>query len=45
MKAVLQEEILFDDSRTIAALRAVVSRRLDIRLEGKHPVWYSTRLC
>ena len=35
MKAVLQEEIQFDDSRTTAELRAVVSRRLDVRLGGK----------
>ena len=32
----LQEEIMFDDSRTTAELRAIVARRLDIRLEGKH---------
>ena len=44
VKAVLQEEILFDDSRTIAALRAVVSRRLDIRLEGKHRLVFDKAL-
>ena len=44
MKAVLQEEIQFDDSRTTAELRAVVSRRLDVRLGGKRRLAFDKAL-